>query len=215
MTNEQTIRILIVEDERHLRDGLETLINFTPGFKCSGAFRTMEEALARVRHDLPDVVLTDIGLPGMSGIEGIKKLKESHPDLLILVLTVYDDNEKIFDALCAGACGYLLKRTEPSELLKSLREAVTGGAPMSPEVAAKVITLFREFRPPEKADYNLTPHEIRLLKMLTEGYNYVSAAQKLGISYNTLKFHVRNIYDKLQVHSQSEALAIAMRDRLF
>ena len=214
MTNEQTIRILIVEDERHLRDGLETLINFTPGFKCSGAFRTMEEALARVRHDLPDVVLTDIGLPGMSGIEGIKKLKESHPDLLILVLTVYDDNEKIFDALCAGACGYLLKRTEPSELLKSLREAVTGGAPMSPEVAAKVITLFREFRPPEKADYNLTPHEIRLLKMLTEGYNYVSAAQKLGISYNTLKFHVRNIYDKLQVHSQSEALAIAMRDRL-
>ena len=214
MTNEQTIRILIVEDERHLRDGLETLINFTPGFKCSGAFRTMEEALARVRHDLPDVVLTDIGLPGMSGIEGIKKLKESHPELLILVLTVYDDNEKIFDALCAGACGYLLKRTEPSKLLESLREAVTGGAPMSPEVAAKVITIFREFRPPEKADYNLTPHEIRLLRMLTEGYNYVSAAEKLGISYNTLKFHVRNIYDKLQVHTQTEALAIAMRDRL-
>jgi DNA-binding NarL/FixJ family response regulator len=150
----------------------------------------------------------------MSGIEGIRRLKELYPELLVLVLTVYDDNEKIFDALCAGACGYLLKQTEPSELLKSLREAVTGGAPMSPEVAAKVITLFREFRPPEKANYNLTPHEIRLLKMLTEGYNYVSAAKKLGITYNTLKFHVRNIYDKLQVHSQSEALALAMRDRL-
>lgn len=214
MTNEQTIRILIVEDQRHLRDGVEALINFTPGFQCSGAFRTMEEALARVKHDLPDVILTDIGLPGMSGIEGIKRLKELYPDLLILVLTVYDDNEKIFDALCAGACGYLLKQTEPSELLKSLREAVTGGAPMSPEVAAKVIKLFREVHPPEKADYNLTPHEIRLLKMLTEGYNYVSAAEKLGISYNTLKFHVRNIYDKLQVHSQSEALAVAMRERL-
>jgi len=214
MTNEQTIRILIVEDQRHLRDGVEALINFTPGFQCSGAFRTMEEALARVKHDLPDVVLTDIGLPGMSGIDGIKRLKELYPDLLILVLTVYDDNEKIFDALCAGACGYLLKQTEPSELLKSLREAVTGGAPMSPEVANKVIKLFREVRPPEKADYNLTPHEIRLLKMLTEGYNYVSSAEKLGISYNTLKFHVRNIYDKLQVHSQSEALAVAMRDRL-
>lgn len=214
MTNEQTIRILIVEDQRNLREGLETLINFTPGFKCSGAFRTMEEALSHVKRDLPDVVLTDIGLPGMSGIEGIRKLKESHPDLLILVLTVYDDNEKIFDALCAGACGYLLKQTEPSELLKSLREAVTGGAPMSPEVAAKVIKIFREVRPPEKADYNLTPHETRLLKMLTEGYNYVSAAEKLGISYNTLKFHVRNIYDKLQVHSQSEAVAVAMRDRL-
>jgi DNA-binding NarL/FixJ family response regulator len=214
MTNEQTIRILIVEDQRHLRDGVEALINFTPGFKCSGAFRTMEEALSRVKHDLPDVVLTDIGLPGMSGIEGIKRLKELYPDLLILVLTVYDDNEKIFDALCAGACGYLLKQTEPSELLKSLREAVTGGAPMSPEVANKVIKLFREVHPPEKAAYNLTPHEIRLLKMLTEGYNYVSAAEKLGISYNTLKFHVRNIYDKLQVHSQSEALAVAMRERL-
>jgi DNA-binding NarL/FixJ family response regulator len=214
MTNEQTIRILVVEDQRHLREGVEALINFTPGFECSGAFRTMEEALSRVKLDLPDVVLTDIGLPGMSGIEGIKRLKELYPDLLILVLTVYDDNEKIFDALCAGACGYLLKQTEPSELLKSLREAVTGGAPMSPEVAAKVIKLFRETRPPEKADYNLTPHETRLLKMLTEGYNYVSAAEKLGISYNTLKFHVRNIYDKLQVHSQSEALAVAMRDRL-
>jgi DNA-binding NarL/FixJ family response regulator len=159
-------------------------------------------------------VLTDIGLPGISGIEGIKRLKELYTDLLVLVLTVYDDNEKIFDALCAGACGYLLKQTEPSELLKSLREAVTGGAPMSPEVAAKVIKLFREVRPPEKADYNLTPHETRLLRMLTEGYNYVSAAEKLGISYNTLKFHVRHIYDKLQVHSQSEAVAVAMRDRL-
>ena len=214
MTNETPIRIIIVEDQRDLREGLQTLINFTPGFKCAGAFRTMEEALARVKNDLPDVVLTDIGLPGMSGIEGIKKLKEDHPDLLILVLTVYDDNEKIFDALCAGACGYLLKQTEPSELLKSLREAVTGGAPMSPEVASKVIKLFREVRPPEKADYNLTPHETRLLKMLVEGYNYVTAAEKLGISYNTLKFHVRNIYDKLQVHSQSEAVAVAMRDRL-
>ncbi len=214
MTDEQTIRIMIVEDQRNLREGLETLINFTSGFQCAGAFRTMEEALARVKHDLPDVVLTDIGLPGMSGIEGIKRLKESFPDLLVLVLTVYDDNEKIFDALCAGACGYLLKQTEPSELLKSLREAVTGGAPMSPDVAAKVIKIFREVRPPEKADYNLTPHETRLLKMLTEGYNYVSAAEKLGISYNTLKFHVRNIYDKLQVHSQSEAVAVAMRDRL-
>ncbi len=214
MNDTQPIKILIVEDQRDLREGLQTLINFTPGFKCMGAFRTMEEALARVKNELPDVVLTDIGLPGMSGIDGIKKLKESHPELVILVLTVYDDNEKIFDALCAGACGYLLKQTEPSELLKSLREAVTGGAPMSPEVAARVIKIFREIRPPEKADYNLTPHETRLLKMLVEGYNYVTAAEKLGISYNTLKFHVRNIYDKLQVHSQSEAVAVAMRDRL-
>jgi DNA-binding NarL/FixJ family response regulator len=214
MNDQQIIRILIVEDQRDLREGLQTLVNFTPGFKCTGAFRTMEEALYRVKHDLPDVVLTDIGLPGMSGIEGIKQLKQLFPDLLILVLTVYDDNERIFDALCAGACGYLLKQTEPSELLKSLREAATGGAPMSPEVAARVIKLFREVRPPERLDYDLTPHETRLLKLLVEGYNYVTAAEKLNISYNTIKFHVRNIYEKLQVHSKSEAVAIAMRDRL-
>lgn len=208
------IRTIIVEDQRDLREGLQILINFTPGFKCLGAFRSMEEALARVKHDLPDVVLSDIGLPGMSGIEGIRILKEKYPDLVILVLTVYDDNEKIFDALCAGASGYLLKHTEPSQLISSVKEAVSGGAPMSPEVASKVIKLFREVRPPEKVEYDLTPHETRLLKLLVEGYNYVTAAEELNISYNTIKFHVRNIYDKLQVHSKSEAVAIAMRDRL-
>lgn len=214
MTENRIINAIIVEDQRDLREGLQTLINFTPGFKCSGAFRSMEEALARIKYDLPDVVLSDIGLPGMSGIEGIKILKENHPDLIILVLTVYDDNEKIFDALCAGACGYLLKHTDPSDLIKSVREAVSGGAPMSPEVATKVIKLFREVRPPERVDYDLTPHETRLLKLLVEGYNYVTASEELKISYNTIKFHVRNIYDKLQVHSKSEAVAIAMRDRL-
>ena len=208
------IKTIIVEDQRDLREGLQTLINFTPGFKCLGAYRSMEECLARIRHQVPDVVLSDIGLPGMSGIEGIRILKEQFPDLIVLVLTVYDDNEKIFDALCAGASGYLLKQTEPVELLKSVKEAVAGGAPMSPEVATRVIRLFREVRPPEKVDYDLTPHEVRLLKLLVDGYNYVTAAEELKISYNTIKFHVRNIYEKLQVHSKSEAVAIAMRDRL-
>ena len=214
MAENKIIKTIIVEDQRDLREGLQTLMNFSPGFKCLGAFRTMEEALARVKYDLPDVVLSDIGLPGMSGIEGIRILKEKYPDLIILVLTVYDDNEKIFDALCAGASGYLLKHTEPSQLISSVKEAVSGGAPMSPEVALKVIKLFREVRPPEKVDYDLTPHELRLLKLLVDGYNYVTAAEELNISYNTIKFHVRNIYDKLQVHSKSEAVAIAMRDRL-
>lgn len=213
-TENKVIETMIVEDQRDLRDGLTTLVNFTPGFKCIGSFRTMEECISRIKHERPDVVLSDIGLPGMSGIEGIRIIKEMYPDLVILVLTVYDDNEKIFDALCAGASGYLLKQTEPAELLKSVREAVGGGAPMSPEVAARVIKLFREVRPPERVDYDLTPHEMRLLKLLVNGYNYVTAAEELKISYNTIKFHVRNIYDKLQVHSKSEAVAIAMRDRL-
>lgn len=214
MAENKLIRTIIIEDQRDLREGLQTLMNFSPGFKCLGAFRTMEEALARVKYDLPDVILSDIGLPGMSGIEGIKILKEKYPDLVILVLTVYNDNEKIFDALCAGASGYLLKHTEPSQLINSVKEAVSGGAPMSPEVASKVIKLFREVRPPEKVEYDLTPHELRLLKLLVDGYNYVTAAEELNISYNTIKFHVRNIYDKLQVHSKSEAVAIAMRDGL-
>lgn len=213
-TENKIVKTIIVEDQRDLREGLQTLINFTPGFKCLGAFRTMEEALSRVKYDLPDIVLSDIGLPGMSGIEGIRILKEKYPDLIILVLSVYDDDERIFDALCAGASGYLLKQTEPAELLKSVREAVAGGAPMSPEVATRVIRLFREVRPPERVDYDLTPHETRLLKLLVDGHNYVTAAAELNISYNTIKFHVRNIYDKLQVHSKSEAVAIAMRDRL-
>jgi DNA-binding NarL/FixJ family response regulator len=130
------------------------------------------------------------------------------------MLTVYDDDERIFNALCAGASGYLLKKTPPAKLLESLREAVDGGSPMSPEVARRVINIFRDIRPPEKADYNLTPHETRLLKMLVEGHNYTTAAEALNITYSTVSFHMRNIYDKLQVHSKSEAVGKAMRDKI-
>ena len=130
------------------------------------------------------------------------------------MLTIYDDDERIFDALCAGACGYLLKKTPPAKLLEGLREAVDGGSPMSPEVARRVIALFRDIRPPERADYELTPHETRLLKLLVEGHNYKTAALELNVSINTISFHMRHIYEKLQVHSKSEAVAKALRDRL-
>ena len=213
-SGQSVIKAAIVEDQREIREALTALINGTPGYKCAGSFRSMEEALEKVRYELPDVMLCDIGLPGMSGIEGIRILKESHPGLLLLMLTVYDDDERIFDALCAGACGYLLKRTPPVRLLESLREAVTGGAPMSPEVANRVITLFREIRPPDRSDYELTPHETRLLKLLVEGHNYTTAAAELGVSYNTIKFHMRHIYEKLQVHSKSEAVSKALQNRL-
>ena len=212
--SQSVIKAAIVEDQREIREALTALINGTPGYKCAGSFRSMEEALEKVRYELPDVMLCDIGLQGMSGIEGIRILKESHPGLLLLMLTVYDDDERIFDALCAGACGYLLKRTPPVRLLESLREAVTGGAPMSPEVANRVITLFREIRPPDRCDYELTPHETRLLKLLVEGHNYTTAAAELGVSYNTIKFHMRHIYEKLQVHSKSEAVSKALQNRL-
>jgi DNA-binding NarL/FixJ family response regulator len=208
------IRAAIVEDQRDIREGLRVLIDGTDGYRCAGVYRSMEEALGGIASDTPDVVLCDIGLPGMSGIDGIRVLKGRYPRLSLLMLTVYDDDDRIFDALCAGACGYLLKRTAPSRLLESLREAVSGGAPMSPEVASRVIALFREIRPPERADYDLTPHETRLLKLLVEGHNYTTAAAELKVSYNTVKFHMRHIYEKLQVHSKSEAVAKAMRERL-
>ena len=211
---ETTIRVAIVEDRREIREGLAMIINGTPGFHCTGAYRSMEEALERIGQDLPDVVLNDIGLPGMSGIDGIRILKQRYPGLVVLVLTIYDDDDRIFDALCAGASGYLLKKTQPARLLESLREAVAGGAPMSPEVARRVIALFREFRSPDSTTCELTPHEVRLLRLFVEGHNYKTAAAELGVTVHTISFHLRSIYDKLQVHSKSAAVAKALRSRL-
>lgn len=150
------IRVVIIEDMREVREGLAALVNGTPGFRCSSCYRTMENALAKVDSDHPDVILTDIGLPGMSGIDGIRILRERLPDVPILALTVYDNDDKIFNALCSGASGYLLKNTPPARLLDSLKEVVEGGAPMSPEVARRVIRLFRDYRPPTMP--NITSH---------------------------------------------------------
>jgi DNA-binding NarL/FixJ family response regulator len=161
-----------------------------------------------------DVVLMDLALAGMSGIDGIRVIKGRHPTIKLVALTVYEDDDRIFEALCAGASGYLLKKTPPPRLFDCLQEVVSGGAPMSPEVAAKVVSLFRQFRPPSRADYHLTPHEARLLALLTEGHGYKTAAAALGSSVNTVAFHVKSIYAKLQVHSKSEAVAKALRDRL-
>jgi DNA-binding NarL/FixJ family response regulator len=208
------IEVAIVEDRREIRESLALLIGGTEGFKCIGSYRSMEEALDKLKHHQPHLLLSDIGLPGMSGIEGVAILKERYPDLLILMLTVYDDDERIFDAMCAGASGYLLKKTPPARLLDSLREVASGGAPMSPEVAKRVVALFREIRPPERAEYELTPHETRLLKLLVQGHNYKTAATELGVTVHTVSFHLRSIYEKLQVHSKSEAVAKALQNRL-
>lgn len=209
------IKVVIIEDLRDIREGLAALLNGTEGYKCVGKFGSMEEALRNIHRDLPDVVLSDIGLPGMDGIEGVGILKEKYPEMTILMLSVYTDNERIFDALCNGACGYLLKKTPPSKLVEALNEAVNGGAPMSPEVARRVITLFRDVRPPERADYDLTPHEQRLLKLLVDGHTKKTAAAEIGVSVNTVSFHLKRVYEKLQVHSKSEAVAKALRNRIF
>ncbi len=213
---ESPIRVALVEDERRTREGLSALIKASPGFECIAAWRSVEDALANAPRgfEAPDVLLLDLGLPGMSGIQGLGPLRQRYPVTSIVVLTVYEDNERIFDALCAGASGYLLKNTPPAKLLDSLRAAKMGGSPMSPEIARRVIDLFRRFRPPEKAQYNLTPHELRLLKLLVEGHSYKTAAAQLGVTLHTIAFHIQNIYAKLQVHPKSEAVARALRENL-
>lgn len=210
-SEQNVIKTAIIEDRTEIREGLAMLIDGTDGFRCSGRFGSMEAALSGIGADLPDVALVDIGLPGMSGIEGIRILRQRYPAIPLLMLTVYDDDERIFDALCAGAIGYLLKKTPPARLLESLREAVGGGSPMSPEVARRVVKLFRRVRPPAQSDCGLTPHETRVLKLLVEGHNYKTAAAELDVSVNTIAFHIKRIYEKLQVHSKSEAVSKALR----
>jgi len=209
--NPDIISVGIIEDQTELRDGLAFLIGNTEGYRCSHRYGSIEEALAGIESDPPQVALVDIGLPGMSGIDGVRLLKERLPALLVLMLTVYKDDERIFGAICAGASGYLLKKTPPTKLLESVREAVGGGAPMSPEVARRVIELFREHRPPARSPQHLAPQEHRLLELLGEGHHYKTAASQMGISLHTVKFYMRNIYEKLQVHSKSEAVAKGMR----
>lgn len=208
------LRVIIIEDQREVREGLGTLIRGSPGFACAASYASMEEALNRIDRAQPELILADLGLPGMSGIEGIRLLRDRFPNVPILALTVYDDDDRIFEALCAGASGYLLKNTPPSRLLESMREAADGGGPMSPEVARRVIYLFRTFRPPERAAYKLTQQESELLKLLVEGHHYKTAADQLNISINTVAFHLKNIYGKLHVHSKTEAVAKALRERI-
>jgi len=214
MTGHSIIQVVLIEDQRDLRDGLAALINGTPGYAMAAGFGTMEDALAAIGRSVPNVVLVDLGLPGMSGVEGIRRLKERYPELSIIVLTVYGDDERIFGAICAGACGYLLKNTPPARLLESLQEAVSGGAPMSPEVARRVMELFRRQNVRSAEIEALTPHELRVLKLLSDGHNFRSAAAELGVSVHGITFHMRQIYDKLHVHSKAEAIAKALRDRI-
>jgi DNA-binding NarL/FixJ family response regulator len=208
------IHVAIIEDREEIREGLAALLDGSRECRATGTYRTMEEALTGIAADLPDAALVDIGLPGMSGIEGVRVLHERYPQLALLVLTIYEDDERIFAALCAGASGYLLKKTPPARLVESIEEAVRGGAPMSPEIARRVVEFFRTGRRPASKASLLSPQETRLLQLLVEGHHYKTAAAQMGISVNTVSFHLRRIYEKLQVHSKSEAVARALRDGL-
>jgi DNA-binding NarL/FixJ family response regulator len=208
------IRVAIIEDQPRIREGLRALIGGTPGYQCTSTFGSMEEALNNISADLPAVVLVDIGLPGMSGIEGIRRLKQRYPGMFLIMLTIHDEDQRIFEAVCAGASGYLLKSTPPASLLESLKEVVSGGAPLSPHVARRVMELFRHSHAPASPECDLTPHERRLLALLVDGHNFKTAAAEIGVSTSTVAWHMRHVYEKLHVHSKSEAVAKALRDRI-
>jgi DNA-binding NarL/FixJ family response regulator len=209
------VRVWVVEDQPEIRNSLAALIGGTPCFECAGSFGSMEAAIRAMTGQPPDVALCDIGLPGMSGIEGIRRIHEKWPQTSPVMLTVYDDDDRILEALCAGANGYLLKNTPPARLLEAILDSASGGSPMSPEVARRVVELFRRVQPPPRADYQLTPHELRILNLLVRGENYKTAAAQLGVSVNTISYHIRHIYEKLHVHSRTGAVAKALQSGLF
>ena len=206
-----TIDVAIIEDQNETREGLSFLINNTASFRCRHAYASMEEALLGIGTNPPTVALVDIGLPGMSGIEGVRILRQRYPSIAPVLLTVFKDDERIFQAVCAGACGYLLKKTSPERLLDAVKQIAEGGAVMSPEVAKRVVELFRKSQAPTQQADALSPQENRLLRLLIDGHQNKTAAAELGISVHTVSFHLRSIYEKLHVHSRSEAVARALR----
>ncbi len=208
------IHVAVVEDDTSTREGLSFLVGGTPGYRCSGAYGSVEEAVPQLAAQTPDVLLLDIDLPGMSGSEAAGILHARFPAMQILMLTVYAERERVFESICNGASGYLLKQTPPARLLEAIREAHQGGSPMSPEIARQVVLYFR--KPPRaRSDVDqLTPHETRLLGLLAEGYSYQAVGERLSISVNTVRTYIRVIYEKLHVHSKSEAVSKAFREGL-
>jgi DNA-binding NarL/FixJ family response regulator len=208
------IRVVIIEDEKEVRNGFSFIIENTEGFTCIGDFKSYEEALVSLVAS-PDVLLSDIGLSGMSGIDGVRLFREKFPSSAVIMLTVYSDDDKIFRSLCNGASGYVLKKEPPARILDAIREVHAGGAPMSPEIAMRVLTAFRALSPPKpQADTLLSRREEEVLQELVQGNSYKSTADHLFISIHTVRFHIRSIYEKLHVHSKSEAVAKALKDRL-
>jgi len=213
------IRVTIFEDNKLVRDAFTAIINGTPGLICSGSFANAGDLVHTIQRTNPDVALMDIEMPGLSGIEATRIIHDRFPDIKILIQTVFDDDEKIFAAICAGASGYILKDTKPARLVESIVEVYNGGAPMSPTIAAKVLSLFQKIAPPVSAnghedDYHLSKREKEILTMMIDGLSFRSIAEKQFIGYETVRTHVKKIYKKLHVASATEAVVKALKHRL-
>jgi DNA-binding NarL/FixJ family response regulator len=212
------IRVAIFEDNKLVRESFEAILNGTDGFICTGSFSGCNNLNHDIEKSRPEVVLMDIEMNGMDGIEATRLIKQRYPDIKILIQTVFEDDDKIFASICAGASGYILKKTSPAKLIDAIGEIYTGGAPMSSGIAAKVLYLFQRFAPANKNDAEesaqLSQREKEILSLMMDGDNYHLIAEKLFISYDTVRTHVRNIYKKLHVTSVNQAIVKAFKQRL-
>ena len=207
--------VSIIEDNRFFRSGWEVTIANDPGCSIIGSFGSCEEAFEHPQIGESDVCLMDIGLPGMSGIEGVRYLKNQYPTMAVVMCTVHDDDSSIFDSLCAGAIGYLLKKTDPQELIQALKDAVSGGSPMSPNIARRVIASFQ--KPPHQHathEDRLSERELHVLQQMAMGKSYSTIANELFLSVDGVRYHIRHIYEKLQVHNRNEAIAQGLKERI-
>lgn len=207
-------KLLIYEDNPQLREGLTMLINGSDGFEVLSAFKNCNNVEDEVRAFKPDVILMDIDMPGTNGIEGLKKIREIDTDVKILMLTVFDDNKNVFDAISNGANGYILKKTPPARLLEYIQEAQTGGAPMTSSIATQVLKMFSSLNNEKGDDYDLSDREKQVLQLLVNGYSYKMIASEMFIAIDTVRSHIKKIYEKLHVNSKSEAVAKAFRNKI-
>lgn len=206
--------IIIFEDKANMRESLKLLLESQADFRIPDVFPNCTRAAEEVLSLKPDVVLMDIDLPEINGIEGVKRIKNVSPETRIVMLTVFEDDDKIFESIKAGADGYILKKSIPSELIPAIRNAATGGSPISPGIAGKVLDAFREKSNPKTMNFELSKREHEVLELLTKGYSYKKIATHLFVSVDTIGSHIKNIYSKLQVNSASEAVAKALKHRI-
>lgn len=208
------IKVLLYEDNPQLREGLTMLISGSDGFEVLAAFKNCENVVDEVSAFNPDVVLMDIDMPGVNGIEGLKRIRAVNNDVKILMLTVFDDNQNVFAAISNGANGYILKKTPPARLLEYIAEAATGGAPMTASIATQVLKMFAGMNIKQGEDYNLSEREKQVLQLLVDGYSYKMIASEMFIAIDTVRSHIKKIYEKLHVNSKSEAVAKAFKDKI-